>query len=75
MAARRDIVTRALKVGALVGTILVAINQGDVLLQGHITAEVAAKILLTYCVPYSVSTYASVEAVRAMTHTPKRPEP
>ena len=65
VATRRDVVTRALKVASLVGTILVAINQGDVLLQGNVTPEIVAKILLTYCVPYSVSTYASVEAIRS----------
>ena len=69
VAARRDIVSRAIKVGAIVGTILMAINQGDVLLQGNITAETVAKILLTYCVPYCVSTYASVEAVRSLEKT------
>ena len=64
-AQRKDIVTRAMKVSAIVGTILVAINQGDALLQGIMTPAVAAKIALTYCVPYAVSTYASVEATRS----------
>ena len=64
-AQRKDIVTRAAKVSAIVGTILVAINQGDALLQGIITPAVAAKIALTYCVPYAVSTYASIEATRS----------
>ena len=69
IAARRDIVTRAVKVGAIVGTILVLINQGNLLLEGELTAQLLAKILLTYCVPYSVSTYASVEAVRNLETT------
>jgi hypothetical protein len=64
-ALRRDIVRRSLKVGAVVGTILVTINQGDALLAGAITGEIVTKILLTYCVPYCVSTYASVSAVLA----------
>ncbi len=51
--------------GAVVGTILVAINQGDALLTGSVTGEILMKILLTYCVPYCVSTYASVSAVGA----------
>ncbi|MEM9208058.1 MAG: nitrate/nitrite transporter NrtS [Pseudomonadota bacterium] len=57
------IVRRSLRVGLVVGTLLTAINQGDVLLAGDITGEVLAKILLTYCVPYSVSTYAGVGAL------------
>lgn len=61
-ALRRDIVRRSLKVGAVVGTILVTINQGDALINGTLSSEVWVKILLTYCVPYCVSTYASVSA-------------
>lgn len=69
-ALRGDIVRRSLKVGAVVGTILVAINQGNALLAGAITGEVLTKILLTYCVPYCVSTYASVSAVLAADQSP-----
>ena len=67
-ALRGDIVRRSLKVGAVVGTILVTINQGDALL-----AEIVTKILLTYCVPYCVSTYASVSAVLAEDAAPPSP--
>jgi len=65
IAVRRDVVLRGLKVGGIVGTILVAINQGDLLLAGTVPAEALWKILLTYCVPYCVSTYASVSAIRS----------
>ena len=61
---RADIRARALKVALLVGTILVAINQGDAILSGALTAEHWLKIALTYCVPYAVSTYSSVQASR-----------
>ena len=64
VACREDVVRRALKVAAVVGTVLVAINQGNILLTAGISAEVLAKIALTYCVPYGVSTYASVQAIR-----------
>lgn len=67
IARRKDIVTRAAKVAGIVGTILIGINQGDVILSGAVTPIVAAKIALTYCVPYAVSTYASVEAIRGAT--------
>ncbi len=48
---------RALKVSAIVGTILILINQGDIILAG--TIPPIWKILLTYAVPYSVSSYSS----------------
>jgi len=65
IAMRRDIVLRGLKIGAIIGTILVAINQGDLILTGQLDASAAWKILLTYLVPYCVATYGSVSAIRA----------
>ena len=50
-------VIRAFKVTVVVGTILVAINHGDVFLNG---GEINwFKIILTYMVPYAVATYAA----------------
>lgn len=40
------------------------INQADVLLTGHASAFVVAKIGLTYLVPCSVSTYSALAANR-----------
>lgn len=65
IALRRDVVIRGLKVGGIVGTILVAINQGNLLLAGILPVDALWKIPLTYCVPYFVSTYASVSAIRS----------
>lgn len=49
---------RSLMVGLVVGTILNAINQGDVLLHGgHVNV---VKMILTYAVPYCVATYGAV---------------
>ena len=62
---RRDICLRGLKVGAVVGTILVAINHGDLILSGQLDASAAWKIPLTYLVPYCVATYGGVSAIRA----------
>ena len=64
LALRRDIRVRAMKVAAIVGTLLTLINQGDLIVAGELTAETITKILLTYCVPYCVSTYVGVEAIR-----------
>ena len=52
-----DTVGRALKVAAVVGSILILINQGDLVFQGKLPPP--WKLLLTYCVPYSVSTYSA----------------
>jgi hypothetical protein len=49
---------RSLVVALVVGTLLNAINQGDVLLAGH--ALNWSKIVLTYLVPYCVATYGAV---------------
>lgn len=57
---RGEIVRRALRVSVLVGTLLVAINQGDAILGGTLGSEAYWKIPLTFIVPYCVSTYAGV---------------
>jgi len=65
LALRKDIFGRGLKIGVVVGTLLTAINYGDVLIAGEVLPLMYWKILMTYCVPFCVSTYASVEAARA----------
>jgi short subunit fatty acids transporter len=65
VARRRDVVRRALRVAAVVGTLLCLINHGDRLLTGALGARELLKIALTYLVPYAVSTYAAVSAIRA----------
>ena len=62
---RRDIVQRGIKVGLIVGTVLTAINYGDLLLAGTLPPGIWWKIPMTYCVPYCVSTYAGVSAIRS----------
>ena len=44
----------------VVGTVLVAINQGTVLAAGNFSAELAWKIPLTYCVPFCVATWGAL---------------
>lgn len=68
-AVRPDIVRRSTKVALLVGTILAAINHGDRLLAFDIDAVAATKILMTYLVPYCVSTWASVQTALAASRT------
>ena len=56
-ARERGVVLRALKIAAVVGTILVAINQGDAIITG--AAVTWWKVILTFMVPYGVSTYSA----------------
>lgn len=60
-------VRRALKVAAIVGTVLIVINQGDRILAG--TWPPVWKIALTYLVPYSVSTYSAASFQVALART------
>ena len=55
---------RALRVALFVGVVLFAINQLDVVLRGEVTPLVIAKILLTFAVPYAVSTYSALQVNR-----------
>jgi len=64
LALRRDIVSRSVRVGLVVGTLLAAINHGDRLLSADVDITMLWKIVLTYLVPYSVSTWASVQTAR-----------
>ena len=53
----------ALVVGVIIGTLLTVINQGDQIWAGEMPNPV--KIVLTYLVPYCVTTYGAVTAKRA----------
>lgn len=64
LAVTPPVVTRAIKVSLVVGTILAAINHGDALTDGTFDLINAFKVLLTYCVPYVVSTFSAVAALR-----------
>ena len=65
VASRPAILKRGVKVGLLVGTILAFINHGDKILSMTLDANSMLKIGLTYLVPFGVSTWASVQTVRA----------
>ncbi|MFK8022299.1 MAG: nitrate/nitrite transporter NrtS [Pseudomonadales bacterium] len=61
---RPDIVRRAARVAIIVGTILALINYGDRMLTLTLDNTAIAKILLTYLVPYGVSTWSAVQVAR-----------
>ncbi len=63
-ATQPDIVRRSLKVGLVVGTILAAINHGDRIIAMDLDLASGCRIVLTYLVPYGVSTWASVQTAR-----------
>jgi hypothetical protein len=64
MALSGPVVRRALKYAVVVGAILIAINHWDGLLTGDVAGGRVAKMALTVCVPYLVSTFSSVGAMR-----------
>jgi hypothetical protein len=43
-------------IALIVGTVLTAINQGDLLLAGHWSPALAWKLPMTYAVPFIVAT-------------------
>lgn len=65
LATRRDVMRRSTKVSIVVGTVLALINHGDSILGGTLTVQGVARIVLTYLVPFSVSTWASVQSLRS----------
>lgn len=65
LAFSRPVVISAIKVALIVGTILAFINHGNKILSLTITSQDLIKIILTYLVPYSVSTWSAVRAIEA----------
>lgn len=61
---RPDIRNRSIKVALVVGTILGCINHGDSIVAGTLNAAGIIKIMISYCVPYSVSTWSSVQTAK-----------
>ncbi len=62
VAMEHKIIKRSLIIAALVGTILTLINHGDTIISGNLETAHIVKIILTYVVPYAVSTYSSVQS-------------
>jgi len=60
----RPLVRRGLIIALIVGTILTAINQGNLMVQGTFPAALAWKIPLTYLVPFCVATWGALGAAR-----------
>ncbi len=63
IAMRSEVYKRSIRVALLVGTILITINYFDRVLAGSLITVDYFKMLLTYCVPFCVSTHASVSTI------------
>lgn len=61
---------KAVVTAIVVGTILTAINHGDIILAGDFPP--AAKFILNYCVPYCVVTWGAVTGKRAQWRRQRR---
>jgi hypothetical protein len=64
LASTGQVVKSSLKVSLIVGTVLGLINHGPEIVQMTLGMDRFAQILLTYIVPYSVSTYSAVRAIQ-----------
>lgn len=69
IARQPSVVRRAGKIALVVGVVLAMINHGDKILGFTLSATDLGKIALTFCVPYCVSTYSSVLAIKERTQT------
>jgi hypothetical protein len=56
----RPMLKRSLLTSAVVGTILTALNQGNVILGGDFPSDLYWKVPLTYCVPFCVATWGAL---------------
>jgi len=63
-AMRPEVMRRSRRLALLVGTILILVNYADRVVTGAIVPMDYVKMLMTYFVPYGVTTYASVSAIR-----------
>jgi len=54
----------SIKMALIVGTILALINHGQALFTGHFTFDQLVPLLITYCVPFTVSMYSQVQGKR-----------
>ena len=64
LASSGQVVKSSLKVSLIVGTVLALINHGPAIVQMSLGMDRVVQIVLTYIVPYSVSTYSAVKAIQ-----------
>ena len=64
LARQPKVVRRAIYIALVVGTLLALINHGHAVISGAFDLENAIQVMLTYLVPYGVSTFSSVSALK-----------
>ena len=64
VATRSDVLLRAFKMASIVGIVLAIINHGDHILLQTMTFNNWIKIMITFLVPFCVSTISSVLAIK-----------
>lgn len=57
-------VRRSLLIAVIVGSVIIIVNQGDLLISGHVSPRTWLKIAITPCVPFCVSLYGAYLAYR-----------
>ena len=65
LALSKHVMRRALKVALLVGTMLAFINHGEKIISLSLSSQELFKVILTYLVPYGVSTWSAVQAIKS----------
>ena len=60
----RPLLRRSALTALVVGTVLVLINQGGVLMTGQLPVSLAWQVPLTYCVPFCVATWGALSNSR-----------
>lgn len=60
-----SVLKRSARIALVVGLVLAALNHGDRVVAGNVDTNTLLKICLTFFVPFCVSTYSSVLAVRS----------
>ena len=73
LAFERAVVKRSLICVVIVGAVLISINHGDAILHG-VTSGRVVQMSLTLLVPYCVSTFSSVAAMRAFARRNTNPK-
>jgi hypothetical protein len=68
-----SVVKRSCKYAVVVGAILISVNHGGAILDGQIEAARWWRMGLTVMVPYLVSTFSSVGAIRQMRRQASEP--
>jgi hypothetical protein len=66
VAFRPSVLRRGLLYALVVGSVLVGINHGDAILRGDVDGRRLLRIALSILVPYLVSTFSSVGAIREL---------